>query len=731
MTSGEFHSHILKIVKRCQFPNQEAEERAIRDAIFMGMNSPRARDKAINLMNEEGKQVTVEFLLNHLAVEDGNTQHKFLSQLNSNSSMNMIAYDRRQNRGKSNRAKQPNGRNGAQNKTRVQTSSSTAQPSRKPPGMEGKCMRCGKPEHQQGEKCAAKNAKCKECHKIGHFYKVCQSKKKTTRANLAQIAPQAEQDTYYNPQAEQNTYYNDFTGFGLSNTNPHNQPNPPMVNMLKLVNHIGTTSGSPGNHLKFPIDVDPRGPYKNHLVVRVDTGADVNCMNEKTFRRLFPKVKLSVCPHEIQNFGNLTADISILGQFRTYLQFRGEKYLTTFIVTNTDNCPNLLSHGATFRMGVLLPNYPEENVVRGETGTISNVFKILQDLCLNQYQETGSSQPRASCTSTTDMACTTTQLTPLMTYGSTPASQNTGMTTPIISMSELSTVSRTTMPADTTPSSRQPTSEIHQNSSHSGPPICCMHVHQPQSQACKPGELPGLRKVKILHNGKSSVNRSPLAKQEISSQFSSCFEGIGRFPGNPCKFHLKPDHQPARHASKKQGIPEELNEHADWVHSNIFVEKALERDPYYAHSTGETTTEFPGRVEHARHFPTHMEMCMDDYFTQTTEGTQQQYLQDISHAEFPSGMKNTPSFPGKQFLQGKEGFTLPDMEKMPVFPRKPIPARKREKHGPRYIYTREHYSEQAPCTQRTHTSRKNSTELPATEDGKLQHGGTSMLQFQC
>ena len=321
MTSGEFHSHILKIVKRCQFPNQEAEERAVRDAIFMGMNSPRARDKAINLMNEEGKQVTVEFLLNHLTVEDGNTQHKFLSQLDSNSSVNMIAYYRRQNRGKSNRAKQPNGRNGAQNKTRVQTSSSTAQPSRKPPGMEGKCMRWGKPEHQQGEKCAAKNAKRKECHNIGHFYKVCQSKKKTTRTNLAQIAPQAEQDIYYNPQAEQDTHIDEC---GIR------QPNPPMVNMLRIVNHIGTTSGSQGNHLKFPIDVDPRGPYKNHLIVKVDTGADVNCMNEKTFRRLFPKVKLSVCPHEIQNFGNSTADISILGQFRTYLQFRGEKYLTTF-----------------------------------------------------------------------------------------------------------------------------------------------------------------------------------------------------------------------------------------------------------------------------------------------------------------------------------------------------------------------------------------------------------------
>ena len=39
MTSGEFHSHIMKIAKRCKFPNPQAEERAIRDAMFLGMNS--------------------------------------------------------------------------------------------------------------------------------------------------------------------------------------------------------------------------------------------------------------------------------------------------------------------------------------------------------------------------------------------------------------------------------------------------------------------------------------------------------------------------------------------------------------------------------------------------------------------------------------------------------------------------------------------------------------------
>ena len=164
--------------------------------------------------------------------------------------------------------------------------------------------------------------------------------------------------------------------------------------MLKTINHIEATRGPHGKHLKFPIATHPKGPYRHHLVVRVDTGGDVNCMNEKTFNELFPEVELSVCPHEIQNFRNSIADISILGQFHTYLEFRGEKYLNTFIVTNVNDCPNLLSYGATFRMGVLLPNYPEENIVKGEnvpnfkvnTGT-SNVFQILQDLRLKQYQQ--------------------------------------------------------------------------------------------------------------------------------------------------------------------------------------------------------------------------------------------------------------------------------------------------------------------------------------------------------
>ena len=177
------------------------------------------------------------------------------------------------------------------------------------------------------------------------FHKVCQTKKRAKqRANLVQT-PQEDDDTHIDE-------------------NGVRQPNPSRRNMLKLVNHIEANKA--GKHLKFPIASHPNGPYKYQIVVRVDTGADVNCMNEKTFNELFLEVQLSVCPHEIQNFGNSVADISIPRQFCTYLEFRGEKYLNTFIVTNANNCPNLLSYGATFRMGVLLPNYPEENVVKGD-----------------------------------------------------------------------------------------------------------------------------------------------------------------------------------------------------------------------------------------------------------------------------------------------------------------------------------------------------------------------------
>ena len=236
-----------------------------------------------------------------------------------------------------------------------------------------------------------------------------------------------------------------------------------------------------------------------------------------------------------------------------------------------------------------------------------------------------------------------------MTHGSVPANQNTGTVTHNTSMSQSSTSFRTTTPSKamtgrtntfrTTPNTRP------QDTSCNGLSKCCMHVHPPTSQVCKPGESLALRKVKHPLNGKTSVSRFPLTKLDILSQYSGCFEGIGHFPGDPYKFHLKPDYKPARHAPRKvpvhleaafmeeiespvkQGILEEVKEHTDWVNSYIIVEKdagnhhspnhtvkkklricldprylneALERKPYHTRSVDKITAKLQDCFYHSR-----------------------------------------------------------------------------------------------------------------------------------
>ena len=218
----------------------------------------------------------------------------------------------------------------------------------------------------------------------------------------------------------------------------------------------------------------------------------------------------------------------------------------------------------------------------------------------------------------------------------------------IAQMAQLETSFRTTTPSTpamttvTTTKQVDPV-QVHKNTSPSGPPAHCAHVHKSTIPVCKPGELLALRKVKRKvkhpHNGRTLVNRLPLTRQDILSHYSGCFEGIGCFPGDPYKFHLKPEHKPARHAPRKVpihleasfkeeikslvklGILEEVKEHTDWVNSYVIVEKdtgsihspnhtikkklricldprdlngALEREPYHSRSVDEITAKLQG-----------------------------------------------------------------------------------------------------------------------------------------
>ena len=123
------------------------------------------------------------------------------------------------------------------------------------------------------------------------------------------------------------------------------------------------------------------------------------------------------------------------------------------------------------------------------------------------------------------------------------------------------------------------------------------------------------------------------------------------------------------------------------------LNEALEREPYHTRSVDEITAKLQGmtvftivdfkkgywmvvthpkfpsrnRMEHIRHFPTSMEMCMDNCLTLTTEKTQQKQFQGkaseqccSTHSISPDSQKNTvlshaefpPSMESKPFSQG-------------------------------------------------------------------------------
>ena len=213
-TTGEFYSQAHKIVQRCNIPNKEAKERAIRDTLYLGMRSQIVKDKCINFMND-GEELTTEFIMRHLEVEDSNSHHKSLSQMDSTTSVNFMSYDHRKGKGKGHDKHGGKGNSSAQrsrNGPRIQNSKNNAE----------KCGKCGKHKHQDGQKCPT------ACDKIGHFYKVCRSTKRQQNS-------QGSLRSIHNVQvAEDDTYRNEIGQI---------VPSPPLVNMIKVINKVKATQG--------------------------------------------------------------------------------------------------------------------------------------------------------------------------------------------------------------------------------------------------------------------------------------------------------------------------------------------------------------------------------------------------------------------------------------------------------------------------------------------------------
>ena len=380
------------------------------------------------------------------------------------------------------------------------TSSKPGGKGRKLPFPQDTCYRCGKGRHQKTQDCKALDAVCRGCGTKGHFEKVCTKAKHSTQSLEV---PEASNNSTGEP-----LYFND-DGHPVYTH---------MVSVLLMNKHL----------IKFPIDLDylklrggsglmrnkmenstnsmreSAGPQRGirTILLKADTGADMNLMNNVMFNSLFDRSVLQLTPIKMENYGN--TGIKVLGKFHAFLKWKDRVYRQLFYVTDCDKSPNLLSRDVCYTLGVL-------------------------KLCYTVEHSTDSTQS---------------QVTPRKVGKSFLHCRNKG------SAEKLSDNS----------------------SKHS--------ISKEQLEGC------------------------PLTKQHILKVYSDIFTRIGKFPGSPYKFQLKPNAKPTRHAPRKVpihlqdafheeirnleklGILEETKDVTEWVNSFVIVKKKLPINSSNHHNPG-------------------------------------------------------------------------------------------------------------------------------------------------
>ena len=110
------------------------------------------------------------------------------------------------------------------------------------------------------------------------------------------------------------------------------------------------------------------------VLLKADTGADINLMNNKTFNQLFGEAKevLKPTPIKMENYGNTA--VKVLGMFHALLRWKDKVYRQLFYVTDCDRSPNLLSRDACYILGVLKPCYTVEKTTTKMTTPTVNAY---------------------------------------------------------------------------------------------------------------------------------------------------------------------------------------------------------------------------------------------------------------------------------------------------------------------------------------------------------------------
>ena len=562
-TLNEWLTYVYNLVESCDYG--DSSERIIRDVLIIGCNSDKAKDKIVR----QGEKIKLQDVIEILQLEDSTRQT--LSEMTSTTQkIHYASYEKK--KGTGNKQKY-------QSNSNVSSSSSSGQ-KQDSTGSQKFCYRCKKSYTKGHEKvCKALNAKCNACGIEGHFEEACkksgnfpkkssskfQKPGSTARMNIASAVKEPVlQADFFDEKGLLKEY----------------QP--------KSMHVLSGTSNDKPIMKKSGCGLTPLS-FDRQLTLQVDTGAEANAINKKTFNRLFPDVELEESTHVLQNFDKRL--IKPIGSFRCCLRWKGHKYRVKIEVMGIDT-PNLLSRETTFLMGILKKCLSVEKPPKEPNNQISSI--PVSDHSVPPTEE----DPLTSTEGVFSHSVTSME----------------GVFSHSVLLTEEDPLTSTDDRSQMNCANTLDTAESPESSSN---------------------------RVVGSNNHSLSIADLPLTQEKVETTIADVFQGLAKFPGEPYKLRLKPDPVPAKHRPRKNPVHlqdafheeverlvkidvlEKVTEPTEWVNSFVIVEKvidssnahspnhtikksirlcidpkdlneALEREPYYSRSIDELISMFAG-----------------------------------------------------------------------------------------------------------------------------------------
>ena len=323
-SAESFITAVYDLAENCGYDEIDKEEN-IRDRIVSGLLNEKV-SKELQMKRDLTLPQAIETIRHYEMVE---TQMKQL-KLNDSAEVNEA-------RGSHHRGNQRGSRQGHRHNQRQDYRQGQQQQRRyqgrqthQHQGSESKCMRCGG-SHSRSFICAAAQAKCRVCQKIGHFAKVCRSRNQ---------APQHHQPQQQQKSASEITH--DDEGYHIEGV---------FLDSIESSekNIEEECNENDGNDTPWMVNIDING---NACQFKVDTGADVSIMSEENYNAMKNPPPMQESEVKVKAYRG-TAEIMGKFQVNTKINF--------WVHVVKGRGSNLLSRKVSEKMNFVISNIHENN----------------------------------------------------------------------------------------------------------------------------------------------------------------------------------------------------------------------------------------------------------------------------------------------------------------------------------------------------------------------------------